>query len=290
MADAQLIREITNMYNMLASSHYSYEQWISKLATLYGQVISGRITREEAKAKQAEIYQIFTRLSQLNKSFGSSVNKFNKQIGPQIVAQLKGGTQAQPQVVKMQSLINDLVKLADAFDKTGNRKLSDQIDQYVKSQLADMQKSIDDVRNLVFALIARTNRMEKVQQRKAELVVGITKLANFADEIGAFTLASELDKIAEEEATMPVQPPNEGNLSTRYCPDHNGTQAIRISERVYQCPIDGKVYNYETGYKNYKGQQVPGGSIAAQTPSTSDYGGIPMRIYDSRQTILNRVN
>jgi hypothetical protein len=94
----------------------------------------------------------------------------------------------------------------------------------------------------------------------------------------------------EEEQTPPIQPSHEGSLSTRYCPDHHGVQAIRISERIYQCPIDGKTYNYGTGYINYQGQIVPGGSVAEQTPNTSDTGGIPMRFYDSRQSILNRIN
>jgi hypothetical protein len=145
------------------------------------------------------------------------------------------------------------------------------------------------------AVVAKFNRqigpqivkqLQTSPQKAGAVVQELIKLADFSDEIGAYELADELDKIAEEI----IQPPSEGTLSTRYCPDHNGVQAVRISERVYQCPIDGKIYNYETGYTNYKGQKVPGGSIAAQTPTTSDFGGIPMRIYDSRQNILNRVN
>lgn len=145
------------------------------------------------------------------------------------------------------------------------------------------------------AVVAKFNRqigpqivkqLQTSPQKTGAVVQELIKLADFSDEIGAYELADELDKIAEEI----IQPPSEGTLSTRYCPDHNGVQAVRISERVYQCPIDGKIYNYETGYTNYKGQKVPGGSIAAQTPTTSDFGGIPMRIYDSRQNILNRVN
>lgn len=87
----------------------------------------------------------------------------------------------------------------------------------------------------------------------------------------------------------PFKPMNEGSLSTRYCPDHRGVQAIRVGENIYQCPIDGKIYDYQSGYVNYEGQKVPGGSVAAQTPQTSNYGGIPMRIYDSRSDILNRM-
>ena len=179
--------------------------------------------------------------------------------------------------------------MADAFDECGEFGLAKHVDEFLKKaanvELNQLKFEVKDVRDLIFGLISRINRME----RKAEVISEITKLANFSDDIGAHVLADELDKIAEEIA-QPIQQPSDGGLSTRYCPDHNGVQAIRISERVYQCPIDGKIYNYETGYTNYKGQQVPGGSIAAQTPTSTDFGGIPMRIYDSRQNVLNRIN
>lgn len=109
-----------------------------------------------------------------------------------------------------------------------------------------------------------------------------------AEDYGFYPKQKGMEEREAEKA--PVQPPHEGSLSTRYCPDHRGIQAIRIGEHEYQCPIDGKKYNYETGYLNYEGQRVPGGSVAAQTPTTSNYGGIPMRIYDSRSDVLNRLN
>jgi hypothetical protein len=127
---------------------------------------------------------------------------------------------------------------------------------------------------------------------------GLSDLADIVDESALIMQRSadygffpkhKKQEIVEGDAA-PVQMPHEGSLSTRYCPDHRGTQAIRIGEHMYQCPIDGKKYNYETGYVNYEGQRVPGGSVAAQTPTTSDYGGIPMRIYDSRSDVLNRLN
>lgn len=76
-------------------------------------------------------------------------------------------------------------------------------------------------------------------------------------------------------------------LQTRYCPDHNGVQTTRIGERTYQCPLDKKVYNYETGYTDYKGEHVPGGSIAQQTPGSSDYFATPSRIFDTRDNLMN---
>jgi hypothetical protein len=282
----QLASEIKNLSSMLAAAHNTYTTYIKQLATLYGRVSGGLLTREEIVQDRAKINEIFTRLDQYNIHFGSNVNKFYTQTAPQIVAQL--GTTA----TTAQILSSDFIKLADAFDECSEFALAEDVDKFLKnatdSELGQLKLEVQDLRNLVFGLISRINRMER-KPRKADIISEVIKLANFSDDIGAYVLADELDKIAEE-IIQPIQQPSDGNLSTRYCPDHNGVQAIRISERVYQCPIDGKVYNYETGYTNYKGQQVPGGSIAAQTPTTTDFGGIPMRIYDSRQTILNRIN
>ena len=139
-----------------------------------------------------------------------------------------------------------------------------------------------------------------------ENIKQLVKFANFLDEQNAFSLADKVTEVAvlikqayipkmrgatmekqEEEVMLPL---NESSLSTRYCPDHIGIQAIRIAEHVYQCPIDGKIYDYRSGYTNYKGQRVPGGSVSEQTPTSSDYGGIPMRVYDSRQNVINTLN
>jgi len=79
------------------------------------------------------------------------------------------------------------------------------------------------------------------------------------------------------------------HLNTRYCPDHHGVQTSRIGERVYQCSLDKKIYNYETGYTNYKGENIPGGSVAHQTPESSDYFAAPSRIFDSRENLMNPI-
>lgn len=78
-------------------------------------------------------------------------------------------------------------------------------------------------------------------------------------------------------------------LSTRYCPEHIGVTVGRIGELTYQCPLDGAVYNWETGWVGHEGKEYPGGSVAAQTPYSSNHA-IPHRVFDSRESVLNRVN
>lgn len=80
-----------------------------------------------------------------------------------------------------------------------------------------------------------------------------------------------------------------GTLSTRYCPEHIGVTMSRVGDGTFQCPIDGQVYNWETGWTDYDGNEHLGGSVAAQTPDSTGYA-TPHRMFDSRENILNALN
>jgi hypothetical protein len=129
--------------------------------------------------------------------------------------------------------------------------------------------------------------------REASMDQKLVRLAQIFDDRGDYLTADVMDRassiVRENAQEPPVKPGNEISLQTRYCPDHDGVQAFRISEREYQCPLDGKKYNYEAGYEDYSGQRVPGGNISAQTPDTMPYA-LPNRLFDSRQTVINTMN
>jgi hypothetical protein len=138
--------------------------------------------------------------------------------------------------------------------------------------------------------------------RHASLAGRLVAMAQLLDDRGEHARADLMDATAdyvrrfaddgqrqEQQDSSPFKPLNETPLSTRYCPDHIGVQTSRISQHAVQCPLDGRVYNYEAGYVDYDGQKVPGGSVAAQTPSVMPYG-IPNRMYDSRQSVINTMN
>lgn len=176
--------------------------------------------------------------------------------------------------------LKDLMSFMDFLDKNSFYALAEKVSDVIKLGLETKR---DD-------LISLANFLDENN---------LLYLANKVDEIGKLYITAEYGFIPIERSDQEneandgddiIQPTREGSLSTRYCPDHRGVQAIRIAEKVYQCPIDGKKYDYEMGYENYKGQKIPGGSVAAQTPATSDFGGIPMRIWDSRSDVLNRIN
>jgi hypothetical protein len=61
----------------------------------------------------------------------------------------------------------------------------------------------------------------------------------------------------------------EAPLSSRYCPDHPGAQISRVGEHMWQCELDKKTYNYETGFELQNGDKVPGGDVAQQTQGLS---------------------
>ena len=57
----------------------------------------------------------------------------------------------------------------------------------------------------------------------------------------------------------------EAPLSSRYCPDHPGAQIARVGEHMWQCELDKKTYNFETGFELANGSKVPGGDVSQQT-------------------------
>jgi len=78
----------------------------------------------------------------------------------------------------------------------------------------------------------------------------------------------------------------EAPLSTRYCPDHPGVQIGRIGEHMWQCELDKKSYNFETGFELNNGSKVPGGSVEEQTQGPS----IPYyTIFDTREGRLGNM-
>lgn len=236
---------------------------------------------------QAEI----TNLGRTITALGTMIDQFKTQIQatPNTPAATPGGpmapaaptpTSGGPMAPAATASLKNLISFADYLDYNGFGTLSDKVTDVLKlsaqTQKFDLTKLADYLDNNEFYALA-----DKVDE--------VRDLFCMAEDYGFVPKSKVINENEADDDSM-VQPRSEGSLSTRYCPDHRGTQAIRIDENTYQCPIDGKKYNYEMGYVNYEGQQVPGGSIANQTPGTSDYGGISMRLYDTRSDILNKMN
>jgi len=164
---------------------------------------------------------------------------------------------------------------------------------------AGMKRLLDQVRELGFAANALKQSLAKPAPAPTATAATVRELVLLADSLDAegrhvladvaTRAASIVDRLEGQQEEEPIKPGHKSSMSTRYCPDHIGVQATRIAEHMYQCPIDGRTYDYEGGYTNYSGQRVPGGSVAAQTPMSTPYG-LPQRLFDSRQNILNTIN
>lgn len=225
-----------------------------------------------------------TNLGRTVDALGTMIKQFQTQIQatPDTTTPTPGGSSpATPTAppARTSASVQNLIHFADYLDNNGYYELADKATEVIKLSAQtgkdDLIKLADYLDNNEFYALAN----------KADEISDLLCMADYG-----FVPRCREDVLENKADDELIQKGNKGSLSTRYCPDHRGVQAIRIDEKTYQCPIDGKRYNYETGYINYEGQKVPGGSIAAQTPTTSDFGGIPMRIYDSRSDVLNRMN
>ena len=57
-------------------------------------------------------------------------------------------------------------------------------------------------------------------------------------------------------------------VNTGKCPDHPMTRLARVvdTEGVYQCPLDGKKYDFINGFTKSNGEVIQGASVAEQIP------------------------
>jgi len=77
------------------------------------------------------------------------------------------------------------------------------------------------------------------------------------------------------------------SLSTRYSPDLPGVQCYPIGPGVQQDSVTHKIYDWNAGFTLDTGSKIPGGSVAHQTPSLSQYSN-PSRLFDTRVELSKR--
>ena len=67
-------------------------------------------------------------------------------------------------------------------------------------------------------------------------------------------------------------------MSVRTCPDHHGAQMQRVADNCFKCEMDGRVYNWDEGFKSYDGIQYGGGKIrSVDVPETVS------RLFETRE-------
>lgn len=176
--------------------------------------------------------------------------------------------QVEPNIFTAERL-NEMAALAAEFDASGDALLMKQA-----SVLDEILLTIAAPRgsNIQF----RETQDDRIEQLKKKYNGPKTEL----DEINK---VSDSIKAIEKSPYYKTYRPLEAPLSTRYCPDHAGGLVVRVGEHTWQCVLDKKIYNYDSGFKTLEGNTVPGGGVDQQIPNHPQEGHA---IFDTRESRL----
>lgn len=162
--------------------------------------------------------------------------------------------------------IEEIALLASAFDASG--------DPGLKKQASVLDELLLTIATPPQAL---ANKKAAEDYRLEELK---KKYQNANKELADTTKLADVEKAIQDSGMTKTFNILEAPLSTRYCPDHAGSQIARIGEHVWQCELDKKIYNYETGFTLMNGDKVPGGDVSNQTQGLS----VPTHaLFDTRE-------
>jgi hypothetical protein len=164
------------------------------------------------------------------------------------------------------TVLNQLSNLADRLDGAGVVEAANMLDDFIKKTAEDVMKWKEENNKTEQSKRYDTKYHHEQQIREPK------KEQERVDREGR-----------KEHHVKTYQQTNAVALSTRYCPEHIGCSLVRVGEGIFQCSLDGALYNWEAGWTDYAGNKHPGGSVAGQTPGSSDYA-VPHRVFDSRES------
>jgi len=147
--------------------------------------------------------------------------------------------------------LDELAAVAAAFDESGDELLMKQA-----SVLDEILLTFAAPKNAVAAAKQmEDDRIEQLKKKYKDPKVKQDEMNKVSDSI----------KDIEKSPTYKKYRVLEAPLSTRTCPDHAGAQLARVGEHRWQCCMDHKVYDYDTGFTTLDGDRVSGGSVSEQT-------------------------
>jgi hypothetical protein len=151
--------------------------------------------------------------------------------------------------------IEEIASLAAAFDSSGDPELKKQA-----SVLDELLLSISAPPGAIKAAAEKEDaRIEELRKKYQKPREELHTMDKTSDSMKAIDKSNMTKRYRIMEAP----------LSSRYCPDHPGAQISRVGEHVWQCELDKKIYNFETGFEKENGEKVPGGDVANQTQGIS---------------------
>ena len=171
-------------------------------------------------------------------------------------------------VVTAESL-DEMAALAEAFDASDDDLLQKQA-----SVLDEILMTIGAPKNGISMYSeAETTRIEELKKKYQDKQEKSRENSMMAEAVDAI----------KKSPYMKQYRPLEAPLQTRYCPDHPGAPIARLAEYQYQCSLDGKVFDFENGFKTEKGNEVPGTSVENQTKNLYSE---PHNEFDTRESRL----
>lgn len=165
--------------------------------------------------------------------------------------------------------LDEMAAVAQAFDESGDELLKKQasvLDEILLTLAAPRGAS-------TYYKRMEDDRIEQLKKKYKDVKPYQDELNKTSDSI----------KAIESSPIYKQYRPLEAPLSSRYCPDHPGALVARVGEHTWQCVMDKKIYNYDSGFKTLQGNTVPGGTVEEQTPTHTEESHT---VFDTRESKL----
>jgi hypothetical protein len=147
--------------------------------------------------------------------------------------------------------IESVANLAAALDSSGDPEL---------------QKQASVLDELLLSIAAPPNAASQIKQLQDNRLVALKrKYEDPREELKKTNMIDRAEKAIDKSDMTKRLTILEVPLSSRYCPDHPGVQIARVGEHIWQCEMDKKTYNFDSGFELINGTKVPGGDVAQQT-------------------------
>lgn len=167
--------------------------------------------------------------------------------------------------------LDHLNLVISAFDQSGDK---------------DLQKTASVIDELLLSVCAKPQWVSQYKEAEEKKIDEMTKKYKGVNE----QLHKE-NRVAESAAAIDKSPmfaePRKiaPSLSTRCCPDHSGVLLSRVADHTWQCQLDKKQYNWQTGFTDMKGNKIPGGDPSQQFEFSNREQ--PHQLFDGREERLN---
>lgn len=160
----------------------------------------------------------------------------------------------------------DMVDVLDGLNSIASEfELSDNPDLVRKASL------LEDILLTITSTVEEQAKFKSAVQKKIE---DIKKKSKEAGSVIKAESAAEKETPKNKELR-----PLEAPLTTRHCSDHPGVMLVRISDGVFYCPLNGKQYDYNSGFTTENGHKVPATSVKGQSDDQNEYA-MPTMFFD----------